>query len=324
MIRPGMDAGTVPRPRRRRRVAASHAARSAALFAWRVATRSASRTARPRSRSLAALRNAFASAATEIVGAGEPGGRARARGRRAPTAGPSTRHRVAVGGRLVQPRAEDEDRIGGVEPLPDRRRGAEPGHAEVQRMVVRDDVGAAPGRDDRDLEELGEAGQLRRRPRAQDTRAGEDHGPAGAGQQLDDGADLLVGRARRRSTGPRRASVVGHRSRRADPRAGTGGPARAGRRAPGGPPRPWPPATSSAACGSTAHLASAAERRDLVDLLEGLATEERALDLADDARTSGSSPGARCGCRSRGWRHRRPASRGRPPGARSAGRGPRP
>ena len=70
----------------------------------------------------------------------------------------------------------------------DRRRGAEPGHAEVQRVVVRDDVGAPPGRDDGHLEELGEAQELGRGPGAQDAAAGEDHRAAGAGQQLDDGA----------------------------------------------------------------------------------------------------------------------------------------
>ena len=53
--------------------AASHAARSSRLAAWRVATRAASRTARPSSRSLAALRNALASARPTRVGGGRAG-----------------------------------------------------------------------------------------------------------------------------------------------------------------------------------------------------------------------------------------------------------
>ena len=59
-------------------------------------------------------------------------------------------------------------------------------------MVVRDDVAAAPRRDDRDLEQLGETGQLGGRPRPKDTGAGEDDRPVGAGEQLDDRPDLLV------------------------------------------------------------------------------------------------------------------------------------
>ena len=101
-------------------VRASHAARSVALFACRVATRSASRTARPSSRSLAALRNALASAVTEMSRRGRArrpaGGEVDVRPRLV-----GARDRVAVRRRLVQPRSEDQERIGRVEPLADGR-----------------------------------------------------------------------------------------------------------------------------------------------------------------------------------------------------------
>ena len=67
-------------------------------------------------------------------------------------------------------------------------------------MVVGHDVGASPGGDDGDLEELREPGQLRGGPRAQDAATGQDDRPLGRCQELDDRADLVVGRARR--TGP--------------------------------------------------------------------------------------------------------------------------
>ena len=159
--------------------AASQAARSAGLFAWRVATRAASRTARPSSRSLAALRNALASAVTEIVGGSDPdacpGSRSRWIHGRPP------RHRVAEGRRLVEARPDDEERVGGIEPLADRGRRAEAGHPEVERVIVGDDVGPPPGGDDRDLEQLGELRQLGRGPGAQDAAAGEDDRPLGRG-----------------------------------------------------------------------------------------------------------------------------------------------
>ena len=62
-------------------------------------------------------------------------------------------------------------------------------------MVVRDDVAAPPAGDDRDLEQLGEAQQVGRGPGPQDAAAGEDDRPLGGGEQLEDVADLVVGRA---------------------------------------------------------------------------------------------------------------------------------
>ena len=278
MVLPGWTPGPSHSPASTT-LAASNAARSVALLAWRAATSSASRTARPRSRSLAALRNALASAATEK--------RRSRQTRRSPRDEIDVRpllalarHRVGVRGRLVEARAEDEDRVGGVETLLDRGRRPEPGHPEVQRMVVGHHVRAAPGRDDRHLEEFGEAGQLRRRSRAQDTGAGQDHRPAGAGQELDDVADLVVGRAGDGRPGRVDANVVGHglveeilgqrQQDRARP-AAEGLPDRLGH----------------------GHrdvldrvrldrpLGEPAEGRDLVDLLERLTTDEGPLDLAD-------------------------------------------
>ena len=47
---------------------------------------------------------------------------------------------------LVQAGPEDEDRVGGLESLADDRRGAEAGHPEIERVVVRDDVARAATR----------------------------------------------------------------------------------------------------------------------------------------------------------------------------------
>ena len=70
---------------------------------------------------------------------------------------------------------------------------------------------ATPAGDDRDLEELGEAGQLGRRPGAQDARTGQDHRAARRGQEFDDGAELLVGRARDGRPDRIEPGIVGHR-----------------------------------------------------------------------------------------------------------------
>ena len=71
-------------------------------------------------------------------------------------------------------------------------------------------------------------------------------------------------------------------------------------------------------------LGETAERGDLVDLLERLAARAAGARPGRSRRTSGSNPGGRCGSRCRGSCHRRRASRGRPPGGRSAVRVPRP
>ena len=250
-----VDARAVPGDRRRRPTPPPTPPDPRRCASWRVATRAASSTARPSSRSLAALRNALASAATAMRGAVEPGAPARLEvdvrpGRTV------ARHRIAVRRRLVQPAPDDEQRVGGVEPLADGRGGAEAGHPEVERVVVRDDVAAAPAGDDRDLEELGEAGQLGRRPGAQDAGAGQDHRASRRGEELDDGAELLVGRARDGRPDRVEPGIVGASARRGGPRPATGGPGRAGRRAPARIASAIAPGTSSTAPGSAAHLAS--------------------------------------------------------------------
>ena len=131
-----------------------------------------------------------------------------------------------------------------------------PAMPRIERVVVRDDVGPAPGGDDRDLEQLGEAEQLGRGPGPEDAGTGQDDRPFGRGQQLDDRPDLLVrgGTPAWRIVRCRRG-ILGHRSRRAGPRGGTGGPGPAGRRAPGGLASAIASAISTAECGSAAHLA---------------------------------------------------------------------
>ena len=181
-------------------VAASKAARSAALCSWRTATRSASRTALPTSRSLAARRNVRASDVTVRSGGVRPACRFGSMStwiQRVVAAGMASSHEVGSLSRL--PMTSSASALG--QPLPDGRRGAESGHAEVQRFVVGDDVPAAPRGDDRDLQELREAEQVGRRPRAEDPGPGEDDRPAGRGQQLDDRAHVVVG-------GPGRAGAT--------------------------------------------------------------------------------------------------------------------
>ena len=71
-------------------------------------------------------------------------------------------------------------------------------------------------------------------------------------------------------------------------------------------------------------LGQAADRRDLVDLLERLVAAVRALDLADEREHRGRVLAGRVDAdgQVRGADAR--ACRGRPPADRSAGRGPRP
>ena len=71
---------------------------------------------------------------------GRAGRAARRRGRRGPTAGPGAASCSRTSSARSAASRCTSERIGGVEPLPDRRRGTEAGHPEVERMVVRDDV----------------------------------------------------------------------------------------------------------------------------------------------------------------------------------------
>ena len=139
------------------------------------------------------------------------------------------RHRVAERRRFVEPRADDEQRVGGVKPGRDRRGRTEAGHPEEERVIVRDDVRAPPGGDDRDLEQLGESEQLGRGPSPQDASAGKDDRSLGRGEELDDRADLVVARTRRGGpcgigAGCPRASSSSSRSSAIDRTTGPGRP----------------------------------------------------------------------------------------------------
>ena len=79
-------------------------------------------------------------------------------------------------------------------------------------MVVREDVGAPPGADDRHLEDLGQADQVRGRARPQDAGAGDDERPPAGGEAADRGAHdvgIRVGRAAADDVGD--LGAVGHR-----------------------------------------------------------------------------------------------------------------
>ena len=164
-------------------------------------------------------------------------------------------------------------------------------------------------------------GEVVRAAGAQDAGPGEDDRPLGRGERVEHRADVVgSGPGGGRGRPARRCPRAG-RSRRSSGSARRPGPGalRVPRRRPRGCP---------AAVGRVVELAGpfrqAADRRDQVDLLERLAAADRALDLADERRTSGSSRRWRCGCRWRGSPRRRRACRGTRPGGRSAGRTPRP
>ena len=122
--------------------------------------------------------------------------------------------------------------------------------------------------DDRDLQELGEAQQLGRRPGAEDAAAGEDHRPLGRREQLDDGTDVGVGR---------RAPVRAGRHRRGR-RSGAGSSSRSSgsesRTGPGRPPSAWRSASADGRC----HVG-------------GLARLGGPLGQADRSSRPGRSPG---------------------------------
>ena len=191
MARPGWTPGPVHESASASTIeAVSHAARSVSLFSCRLRTFSASRTARPTRRSFAARRNARASAVTV-----RSGGREAERAMRIDV-DPCPRRRGAgivsskeVGSFSRHPMtsmasaASSRSRTTGA---------AQAGHAEVQRVVVRDDVGPAPARHDRYLQQLREPQQVGRCPRPKDAAAGDDDRPLGRCKQLDHRADVGV------------------------------------------------------------------------------------------------------------------------------------
>ena len=121
---------------------------------------------------------------------GDPGARCQRLRVDVRPARPWSRDRVLVGGDLVETAAEHEDRVRVLEPPPDGWRGEVAAHPEVARVVVREDVRPAPCRDDRHVHELGEANEVRRRARAQDATARQDHRPLGIEQQVENPANV--------------------------------------------------------------------------------------------------------------------------------------
>ena len=111
-----------------------------------------------------------------------------------------SRDAVSEGGGLGQAAAKDQERIRGLDPFTDDIGRAETGHAEVERVLVRDHVPAPPRRDHRDAQQLGEACQVRRRAGPQDPRPGQDQRPLRIRKQTEHGADIVVGRTGRRWT----------------------------------------------------------------------------------------------------------------------------
>ncbi len=196
------------------------------------------------------------------------------------------RNRPAVGRHLVEATAQHEQAVGLPQAGGDGGGREVAAHPEVEGVVVGEDVGPTPGRDDGQVEHLGEAHQVRRGARAEDARPGQDHGALRVEQQVQDPADgdwVRLGRARR-----------------AEDRRGGDPPGVAGRglveevRRQAEEDRPWAPrrrlpeglVERPRQGGDVADLAGPAaepaERRHEVDLLERLAAPGWPVDLAHD------------------------------------------
>ena len=116
-------------------------------------------------------------------------------------------------------------------------------------MVVRDDVAAAPAGDDRDVEQLGELQQVRRRPGPEDAAAGEDDRPARGRDELEHGADVVRLRPGRRGADGVELRALGQDLVEEVLGQTRGEPGRAARPAPRGSRRrrrPGPPTRSAA------------------------------------------------------------------------------
>ena len=96
---------------------------------------------------------------------------------------------ISVRGHLAHPAPQDEDRVGFLHSNSDACRRAEAGHAQVQRVVVREDVTAPPRGDHRDLHRLRETNQRVRAARAKHAGAGDDERPPGVQKQMHHLAD---------------------------------------------------------------------------------------------------------------------------------------
>ena len=222
------------------------------------------------------------------------------------------RDRVAAGRDLAEARADDQQRVGGPDPLADHGRAAVAGHAQVQGVVVGDHVAAPPGGDHGHVEQLREPDEVVRAAGAQHAGAGEDHGPLGRGEQVEHRRGRPRPRAARGARGrPGRATPSGSgRWRTSSGRARSAGPGRPSTR---GPDR---------------LLERRRGGRGVVDLARPLGQRGRRCRRGRPpgtprgrgrcgrpgrrGRTSASSRRSRCGSRSRGSRRRRRASRGMP------------
>ena len=243
------------------------------------------------------------------------GGRRAARGRRASSAGRRAGTRVAVRGDLAQPRADDQQGVGGPRGARGRPRGC---RSRPCPRYSGWSLGMTSPR--RQAAITGTCSSSAKRTRSFEQRARSTPAPA-----------RMTGRsaaARRwstartsatagtsgceRTTGARVPSGSGHVEEVLGQREQGAGP---------GGPRPSPDGRLERGRGRrrvvdlARPLREAADRPDLVDLLERLAAADRGRP-GRRGRTSASSRRSRCGCRWRGSRPRRRACRGRRPAGR--------
>ncbi len=150
-------------------------------------------------------------------------------------------------------------------------------------MVVRDHVGPPPAGDDRDAEELGKPREVGRCPGAEDAASGEDHRPLRPGDEMEHRADVL--RLGPKGRGPRRVELGLGRQLLVEDVLGDGQIGRTGS------PTEGRPDGIADHPGHVRHgreldrmRREPADRRRLVDLLEGLAAAERPVDLADERK----------------------------------------
>ena len=93
---------------------------------------------------------------------------------------------VAEGRHLTQPAAEHQQRIRFFQPGPHARRRAETGHAEIERVVVREHVPTPPRRHHGHAHSLREPHQGIGAAGPKDAGTGDDQRPVGVGEQMQD------------------------------------------------------------------------------------------------------------------------------------------
>ena len=149
-------------------------------------------------------------------------------------------------------------------------------------MVVRDDVAAAPAGDDRDVEQLGEPEEVRRRPGPEDPAAGEDDRSARGRDELEHGADVVRLRPGRRGARRCRAPCPRAGPRRGGPRGARAEPGRAGRPSAARIASPTAAGTSAALRGSAANAARPPNVAAWSTSWNASRPQQLALDLADE------------------------------------------